>query len=329
MPGSEATARRRRVSRVARYGRPVSSPLHNIDPGARDRLTARFGREVGVWFDELPAVLTTLAERWGFELGPPIPRGSVSTVFRCQMAVGQRAVLKASPDRTRLSFEARALRAWRGPHTPGVIAFDERSGALLIEAIEHGTPLIDASAYPPMETVAELLASLHEARVSHAAYPTLEQRVDDLFSSSMKLYDRHPELTAVVALDVYERERSLAARLAHDDPPDVLLHGDLTPSNILDGGSERGLVAIDPAPCIGGGAFDAIDLVLWRADDLETIEARIEVLAGVTDVDPERLLPWCSAFAGMNALELSSQGSSPPTRIETLRALASQAEAAG
>jgi streptomycin 6-kinase len=307
----------------------VGSPLQNIDPGARDRLTARFGREVEVWFDELPAVLTTLAERWGFELGPPIPRGSVSTVFRCQLAEGRRAVLKASPDRTRLTMEARALSAWRGPHTPSVIAFDEPLGALLIEDIEPGTPLIDASAYPPMETVAELLASLHETGVPKAAYPTLEQRVDALFNSSIQLYERHPELTAVVALDVYERERSLAVRLAQDDAPDVLLHGDLTPSNILDGGSERGLVAIDPAPCLGDAAFDAIDVVLWRADDLKTIEARIEGLASLTDVNPERLLAWCSAFAGMNALELFSQGSSSRTRIETLRRLAAQADAAG
>jgi streptomycin 6-kinase len=289
---------------------------------------ARFGREVEVWFEELPALLATLAERWGFELGPPIPRGSVSTVFRCQMAEGRPAVLKTSPDRTRLVMEARALTAWGGPQTPTVIAFDEQLGALLIEAIEPGTPLIDSSAYPPMETIAELLHSLHEAHVPRASYPTLKQRVDALFNSSMKLYDRHPELTAVVAVDLYERERSLAVRLAHDDAPDVLLHGDLTPSNILDGGPERGLVAIDPAPCLGGAAFDAIDLILWRADDLDTIEARIEGLADVTYLDPERLLAWCWAFAGMNALELASQGNSPRDRLETLRTLASRVGAA-
>jgi streptomycin 6-kinase len=42
----------------------------------------------------------------------------------------------------------------------------------------------------------------------------------------------------------------------------------------LDGGVERGLVAIDPAPCRGDPAFDAVDPVYWRADDVDTI-ARI------------------------------------------------------
>jgi streptomycin 6-kinase len=105
----------------------------------------------------------------------------------------------------------------------------------------------------------------------------------------------------------------------------VLLHGDLRPSNNLDGGAERGLVAIDPAPCLGDAAFDAVDLILWQADDLETIEARTERLAAATGVDAERLFGWCVAFAAMSALELASQGNAPGAGIEALRELASQA----
>lgn len=77
--------------------------------------------------------------------------------------------------------------------------------------------------------------------------------------------------------------------------PTALLHGDLTPRNILDGGDRRGLVAIDPAPCLGADlAFDAIDLLLWRADDVDMIAARAEQLAPAIDVDASRLLDWCT-----------------------------------
>ena len=296
-----------------------------IDAGTRQRLTARFGNEVEVWFDALPGVLTALEDGWQFKLGSPIPRGSVSAVFRCRMADGRRAVLKASPDRARLAFEGAALDAWHTGHTPAVIALDEQLGALLIEAIEPGTPLVVSSIYPAAESVAELLTSLHESGVSNPSYPTVEQRVAYLFDSSAKLYERHPELTALIPPDLYERGRRLATRLAQHDSPVVLLHGDLTPSNILDGGPERGLVAIDPAPCLGDAAFDAVDLILWQADNLETIAARIERLARATGVDAGRLLGWCVAFAGMDALDRASQGNAPRTGMDALVELASQA----
>jgi streptomycin 6-kinase len=298
----------------------MGSTVPSVDAGARQRLTARFGNEVAPWFDELPGVLSALAQRWQFELGAPIPRGSVSVVFRCRMADGRGAVLKASPDRARLAYEAAALDGWHTIHTPAVLALDEQLGA-----IQPGTPLVVSSTYPALERVAELVNSLHTSGVPDPCYPTVAQRVASLFDSSAKLYERHPELTALIPPEPYERGRRLATRLAQDASPMVLLHGDLTPSNILNGGAERGLVAIDPAPCLGDAAFDAVDLILWQADDLETIAARAERLAAATGTDAERLLGWCTAFAGMTALELATQRNDPRPRIEALLRLAAQA----
>jgi streptomycin 6-kinase len=218
----------------------MGSTVPCIDAGARQRLTARFGDEVAPWLDELPGVLRTLAARWQFQLGPPIPRGSMSVVLRCRMADGRDAVLKASPDRARLADEAAALEGWHTGHTPAVLALDEQLGALLLEAIEPGTPLAVSSAYPDLERVAELLRSLHTSSVPDPSYPTVAHHVAYLFDSSMKLYQRHPELTALIPPELYERGRRLATQLAQDASPIVLLHGDLTPSNLLDGGAERG-----------------------------------------------------------------------------------------
>lgn len=300
-------------------------PQPGIDPGARRRLTARFGRGVEPWFDELPGMLAALAERWRLALGPAIPRGSVSVVFRCRMADGRRAVLKASPDRARLAFEAAALGAWDTVHTPAVIALDAHLGALLLEAIEPGTPLAVSNDYPAVQTVAELLTRLHGSGVPDPSYPTVLRRVAALFDSSATLYERHPELPALVPPALYERGRRVATRLATDGSPVVLLHGDLTPGNLLDGGAERGLVAIDPAPCLGDAAFDAVDLVLWQADDVGTIEARAGRLAAAAGLDAGRLLGWCAAFAAMSAMELGSQGSGPDPRVRAFLELASRA----
>jgi streptomycin 6-kinase len=305
-----------------RYRRRMGSTAPSIDAGARQRLSARFGGEIEGWFHELPGVLIAVAERWGFEFGPAIPRGTVSVVFRCRMANGRAAVLKASPDRARLAYEAAALEGWDGVHTPAVLALDEQLGALLIEAIEPGTPLVVSTAYPELERVTALMSSLHGSGVPRPSYPRVEQRVASLFDSSAKLYERCPALTALIPPALYDRGRRLATRLAQDTSPIGLLHGDLTPSNILAGGAERGLVAIDPAPCLGDAAFDAIDLILWQADDLETIDGRIERLAAATGMDAERLLGWCVAFAAMTALELASQVTGRRARIEALLELA-------
>jgi streptomycin 6-kinase len=85
-------------------------------------------------------------------------------------------------------------------------------------------------------------------------------------------------------------------------------------------------VAIDPAPCLGDDlGFEAIDLVLWRADDVDLIGARAEQLAPAIGVDARRLLDWCTAFAAMTALELGEASDSSPDRIRVAVTLASQA----
>jgi streptomycin 6-kinase len=296
-----------------------------VDAGVRQRLRHRFGGAVEAWFDQLPEVLTALSHRWQLELSSHIPRGSVSVVFRCRTARGEHAVLKISPDRARLAVEARALQAWSTRHTPAVLAVDDQLGALLIEAIEPGTPLDVSSISPDLESVADLLRDLHATGAPDTIYPTVSQRVAYLFESSAQIYERHPAMTALIPPELYERGRRLAMRLAQGESSRVLVHGDLTPRNILDGGEQRGLVAIDPAPCVGDGAFDAIDLILWQPDDRQTIEARIMQMAAATGGNGERLFTWCVAFATMSALELATDREPDHPCVPIFLELASEA----
>jgi streptomycin 6-kinase len=300
------------------------SRVPSLDAGVRQRLTLRFGDQVDGWFSELPGVLGILADRWQLELDSAIPRGSVAVVLRCRMSDGRAAVLKISPDRGRLAVEASALRRWTSVHTPAVLALDAQLGALLLEAIEPGAPLDTSLAYPTVGSIAGLLTSLHGG-VPDSSYPGVAQRVAYLFESSAKLYQLQPQLTELVPPELYERGRRQAARLAHDGSPTVLLHGDLTPRNILDGGERRGLVAIDPSPCLGDAAFDAVDMLFWQAENVGTIRARATSLAPAIAVDVGRLTGWCTAFAGMTALELAGSPQTPPNRIDAAVQVASGA----
>src|SRR3989440_10941686 len=274
----------------------ATSSVPELDEELRLRLGRRFGSAIDAWFAALPAVLDDLAERWDIEWDELIQRGSMSVVIRCRAGDGRRAVLKATPERERVAHEAAALASWKTSHVPAVLAVDERVGALLIEAIEPGTPLVESAAYPRMESMIGLLVSLHNDGQPGPSYRQVAHHVAYLFDSGKKNYERVPELAELIPPDLYEHGRRLAMRLAEDTPATVLLHGDLTPVNVLDGGEERGLVAIVPARCCGGPAFDAIDLVLWRAEDVGTVAARSKQLAPAVDADAGRLLDWCTAF---------------------------------
>ena len=243
----------------------VRSRVPELDDELRRRLGRRFGSGIGSWLDGLPPVLADLGGGWRIDFESIIQRGSMSVVIRCRTADGRPAVLKISPDRRRVAEEAAALAWWKTVHVPAVLAVDERVGGLLIEAVEPGTPLAESvAAYPRPESVAALMTSLHVQSVPDYSYRPVAERIANLYESGRKNYERRPQLATLIPPKLYERGCELAMRLSADAPTTVLLHGDLTPVNVLDGG-ERGLVAIDPAPCLGDPAFDAIDIVLWQA----------------------------------------------------------------
>lgn len=301
-----------------------SRGLPDLDDELRSRLGRRFGNGVESWLDALPQVLRELAERWEIELASLIRRGSFSVVIRCRTADGRSAVLKVSPAQGRIRDEAAALARWTTAHVPVVYAVDEGVGALLIEAIEPGTPLVESPEYPSTASLASLMGSLHADGLPDPAFRPVAERIEYLFDSSRRLYEWKPDLAELISPELYERSRNLALRLGAGASAAVLLHGDLTPVNILDGGEARGLVAIDPAPCIGDPAFDAIDLVLWRADDVETVVGRIDELAPSLGCGTGRLLDWCSAFAGLVAMEAAEASSGSSAQLRPLLALASR-----
>jgi streptomycin 6-kinase len=280
-------------------------PAPRLDEEVRNRLARRFGSAIDDWLRQLPAVLDRLAARWRLDWGPLIQRGSFSVVIRCRTANGRDAVLKLCPELPRVADEAAALASWSGAQVPAVLGVDEGAGALLLEAIEPGTPLAETAREPDVAALGALMASLHERGAADPSFHPVTARLEHLFDTTRTLYDREPGLVEIVPPDVYERSREVALRLAADAAPLVLLHGDFTPVNILDGG-DRGFVAIDPAPCLGDAAFDAVDLVFWGAHD--GFVARAEPLARAMGAEPGRLLDWCAACAAMVALERAERG---------------------
>ena len=209
-----------------------------VDAAARRRLMERFGPRAVGWCGELPALVERLGRRWSFEIVRPVSNGNTACLFVCERRGGEAAVLKLSPDRALMAAEASALAAWSASgRVPEVLEFDEEGGALLMDAIAPDTMLADDGAAVRPEGIVALVRALHAAPNEEAVlgFPPLIGLVEFFFGfwggQSLK-----PEAAAAVPRGLIERSLAAARKLAARPSPKVLLHGDLHPRNVLDGG---------------------------------------------------------------------------------------------
>jgi streptomycin 6-kinase len=291
----------------------------------RRRLLVRFGERVMPWWESLPQVIGALAEGWQLVVGDAVGRGNTSLVLRCRRADGRAAILKLAPDAELAAAEATALLAWQpSGRVPAVWGHDVARGALLLEALADETPLSESRTAVALPEIADLLAALHRSgtpMVGNGVVP-LAERIEFIFTYWIGRHgSQGAAVTRAVPMDRLRQGRDLARELAADDRAAVLLHGDLHPGNVLDGGPERGLVAIDPRPCVGDAAVDAVDWVFWPVDDPCSWEPRSRALAPAVGVDHERLWAWCAAFAAMLAASEAAHGATTE-RIEAILGLA-------
>lgn len=200
--------------------------------------------------------------------------------------------------------EAQALRAWEPTgRVPLVWASDDATGALLMEAIADEAPLSQSGAQVALGEVAALISALHRGGrpAPIGGVTSLVERVAFIFDYWTERYQRDARVSHAVPVERLRRGGERAKILAADGGPSVLLHGDFHPGNVLDGGAARGLVAIDPRPCIGDPAFDAVDWISWNAPNPHAWRARTHELASALSCSEERLWTWYAAFAALFA----------------------------
>lgn len=234
-------------------------------------MVRRFGPGVRSWLDGLPALVAGLCRDWGLEVVRPLS-GGTSHALLCDRA-GAPVVLKVTPEPLLAVQEHTALRAWEpSPRVVRALRADPARGALLLEGLVPGTPAQDQPG------LAGVLRALHVQPPE--GFPPLAERVDFVFGV---LRGRYP--------GDHDAAHATAAALARDRVTPTLLHGDLHFGNVLDAGA-RGLVAIDPRPCVGDPAVDAVDFAYASPDLRDGIERWSSV------VDGDRLAAWCAVFAG-------------------------------
>lgn len=281
----------------------MHDPDFVLDAVARERLVDRFGPGTRQWCDTLPGLVSRCCQRWDLELDEALS-GRTSRVFLGRQHGDRAVVLKLTPDRSVADGEAAALRAWAAnPHAVDLLDADAETGALLLEKLEPGTRLSDQLELPPLAEIAALLTSLRAAdEEGMDQLPTLAQRVDFLFTLIGRRLS-HRRVSALVTPDMAARGHRLARELAMNGDPG-LVHGDLHPANVLTAGPIRGLVVIDPRPCLGDRTFDVVDWAMGRATAAAELAERIQRLCTlIPDLDGARLRRWCQATAVIIAVQ--------------------------
>jgi len=255
------------------------------------RWTGERGR---AWLDDLPRLVTEVSEGWGLEVGSPFEAGGqtswVAPVRR--RADGLDAVLKLQLPDPATRAEATGLHGRGGDGAVHLFAHDAARCALLLERCRPGTDLRSLGGTDAATAFgAEIGARLHEA-TPRPALPTLasvlDPWADELEAQLTCPYvDRGLERLALATMRI--RPRAVSRQ--------VVLHGDLNPTNVLSAERERWL-AIDPQPMVGDPAYDGPRLVTQpdpalSPDPAATLTRRLDIVRDVMGVEREGLVLWC------------------------------------
>jgi streptomycin 6-kinase len=269
-----------------------------------------FGVARRAWLADLPRVVDRLAHRWALDVGAPFqPGGATSWVAPARDRAGRALVLKVGWRHDEAEHEADGLRAWDGAGTVRLAgsAACETTIALLLEACEPGTPLSTRPAPEQDRVVAALLRRLWSAPAPGPFRP--------LASMCASWADAVEARLATAARPGPLRDPALARaalalfrELPGDADRSVLLCTDLHAGNVLAAEREPWLV-IDPKPYVGDPTYDALQHMLNHPDRLRADPvAFARRMAGLLDLDPERLRRWLFARCVLESLDRPELG---------------------
>jgi streptomycin 6-kinase len=257
------------------------------------------------WRAALPRIVEELAVEWGLALGEPYAGGNCAWVAPARGAAGEELVLKVGWRHAEAEHEAEALLHWGGDGAVRCVQNRrlEASDVLLLERCVPGGPL--DTALPEAEqdpVIVGLLRRLWARPLpSHHPFDSLQamcSRWADEFELAFQAAPRG--LDPGIARAGIALLRELPSIGAAGE---VLLCTDLRAGNVLAAKREPWLV-IDPKPFVGDPAFDAVQHLLNCEQRLTGDPVKLSRrMAGLLELDPERVRLWLFARCVQEALE--------------------------
>jgi streptomycin 6-kinase len=207
---------------------------------------------------------------------------------------------------------------WGGEGTAKVYARD--GDAILLERAEGKHSLLAMAMNGEDDAASRIICntvrSLH--RPPTKPYPEL-LRLDIWF--------RALEAASAAQGGLFSTSNTVAQALLAEPQEVGVLHGDIHHSNILDF-EDRGWLAIDPKGLLGERGYDYANLFcnpdLPAAKDPARLRRQLPIVALESGLEPERLLRWIIAYAGLSAAWFLEDGGDPAPALRVAQIAAAE-----
>lgn len=265
----------------------------------------REGDPGAAWLAVLPMIVNDLLDRWDCVQDGEVAHGAVGIIVPVRHADGA-AVLKVSFPHPGNVHEPDAFAAWGGR---GAVALHERDDERFAMLLERAHMSTLAEVEDGDEVVA--IAGRLNRRLAIPAPPGLPRLREQADAWEKELRE---DVTHPLPRHVVDAAAATVSELGRSQP-DLLIHGDLHPGNILRADREPWL-AVDPKGYAGDPAYDGGTLLksramtLLEADDLhKAVHRTLDIFTEAAELDRERVQRWAQFHAVQTAVWERRHGS--------------------
>lgn len=251
--------------------------------------------------------------RFGIRVTKPWAHEGRSRVFLATRA-DEDLVLKIAVNKQEAMREVRALEAFSRRGAIGLIDYDEKLSALILQRAVPGYPLSSIRDDDRATAIfCAVFQRLHLPAIT-GPHESIQEHVSAVTRYQQKLAASGPLPEAWVA-----RALEYLNGLIASTSSTVLLHGDLHHTNILR--HQDGWIVIDPKGILGDRHFDVIPYLLnfpTRQGDAETVlSRRMAMLAERLGLEEKRIAMWGVAKGILDACWALEEGSDWQSGLHT------------
>ncbi|MDP8220119.1 MAG: aminoglycoside phosphotransferase family protein [Candidatus Stygibacter frigidus] len=252
----------------------------NIDQAAFARwVIDRFGENGEKWLNELPKLISQLAELWELSDIVSLSDSNYNFTAFCQKNNSQPAFLKIGCPWSGIDFEIAALSEIKSDYLLKPLAVDKLKGAILLPRLLPGKSLHYIENEEKQNIItANLMKDLKSFQKSQYNFPTVKgwfNKLSDFLSSPESLIPHSYLHNASSMFDELESAKDF----------DTLLHGDMHHYNILSDGDTWRI--IDPKGVVGNPLYETACFMynpsqfLTYPDLNKLIEARLAIFSEI------------------------------------------------